>query len=405
MKKVIAFHDESGGLGGTTRYLLSLLGGIDRNEFDLIFFALRSAPWHERLVAGGVEVHTLRSAEPLPSPAAVTAHSGDARGAARKPKLPPGIAWSLGLAREIAELKRLFGRRHFDLLHTNQAGAEPAPIAARMGGASCILATWHVDSTYDLNRERDGTRYRFLEKACMRSLDHAISVSKATACDWIKRCRLGNEYWQRVSVIHNGVDLRDLRRQRSIEAAKAAEGLAGRLVIVSTGRLDAAKGYEYLIRALPDVVRTRPDVLVRIAGRGELLEPLKQLASATGVNRHIDFVGFTQDVRGFLETGDIYVQPSLCEALPFAVLEAAAVAMPVVASDVGGVSECVANAESGFVVPPRDPASLTQALTQLVSDVSLRERMGQRGYQLVVENFQLHQMNDKTVELYRSLLK
>jgi glycosyltransferase involved in cell wall biosynthesis len=291
-----------------------------------------------------------------------------------------------------------------DLLHSNNAGAEPAPIAARLAGVPQVLATWHVDSTYDLEGLRNGYRYRLLEKTCMRSLHHAISVSRATAADWIARCELGEEYWERVTVIHNGVPAAKLQRTRTVEEAKAALGLSHRLVIESAGRLEAAKGYEYLIRALPEVVRARPDVLVRIAGRGELHAQLAELAGSLGVLDFMEFVGFVDDMRGFLESADIYVQPSLCEAQPFSVLEACAVGVPIVASAVGGVPECVEEGEMGMLVPAREPAALTRALTELAGRPDLRARMAAETPRVVRQSFESSQMVSKTLDVYRRLL-
>jgi glycosyltransferase involved in cell wall biosynthesis len=402
MKKTIGFYDDSQGPGGTTRYLLNLISGLDRSEFDLVFLAPHARSWHSDLVAAGLEVVTLFAEKAAENPVAKAATSP----AARAPDRVPGaLAWTLGLTKEVVLLRKLFRRRHVDLLHSNNAGAEAAPIAARMAGVAPVIATWHVDSTYDLAGVRGGWRYRQLEKTCMRSLHHVISVSKATAADWIGRCNLGESYWRRVTVIHNGVDTDKLTRTRSIEDAKAAAGLSGRMVIGSAGRLDAAKGYEYLIRGLPDLVQARPDVLVRIAGRGPLQAELLQLARSLGVERHLDLAGFVDDTRAFLEAVDIYVQPSLCEALPMAVLEACAVGLPVVASQVGGVAECVRDGEMGFVVPARQPVALVNALVRLAADPVIRERMGAEARRVAREHFECGQMVRKTVEVYRRLLR
>src|ERR1700761_9302859 len=321
MKRTIGFYDDSQRRGGTTRYLSYLLSGIDRQEFDLVFFAPYARPWHKDLVEAGVEVNTLYPEPAAPAPAkpanGSTSNPSDAtRLSGRRPRLrlPPAAAWILGTLREIVRLRRLFRKRHVDLLHSNNAGAEPAPIAARLARVPRVIATLHVDSTYDLEGLRGGTRYRLLERACMRSLHHAISVSRATAADWIRRCDLGKQYWRRVTVIHNGVPTGQLRRRRSLEHAKREAGLSDRLVVGSAGRLEPAKGYEYLIRALPGLVQARPDVLVRIAGHGELQQSLTEQARALGVKDHLDFAGFVQDIPGFLESMDMYVQPSLCEA-------------------------------------------------------------------------------------------
>jgi glycosyltransferase involved in cell wall biosynthesis len=239
----------------------------------------------------------------------------------------------------------------------------------------------------------------------MRALDHSIAVSKATAIAWARRCWFSKrKSEQSISVIHNGVDVTSLQRVLSSPEAKSKHGWDNRLVIGSVGRLEAAKGYEYLLRALPEIFESYPEVVVKIAGSGELLEPLRHLAKELGVGDRVDFLGFTLRVREFLETVDIYVQPSLCEALGFAILEASAVGVPVIASDVGGPAECVVDNETGFLVPSRDPDALREALSTLISDEAKRVRMASAGSRLVREKFRDDQMVNATLSVYRKLL-
>src|ERR1039457_5889361 len=165
----IGYFDESRGLGGTTRYLLELLQGLDRSVFHAVFFALGPSPWHAQLAAKDVEIVLLEpeTGSSVSSPA-VTAGAGASAPPARKGRLPASIAWWLGLGVETRELVRLFRKRPVDLLHTNNTGAEPAPIAARLAGVPRILGVWHVDSSYDFG-QRSSFRYRWLERRSTRS--------------------------------------------------------------------------------------------------------------------------------------------------------------------------------------------------------------------------------------------
>jgi glycosyltransferase involved in cell wall biosynthesis len=338
-----------------------------------------------------------------PEPASLTGHA-IARHKGRI-KLPKKVAWTVGLAREISALRKLFNKHEVDLLHSNNAGAEPAPIAARLSKVPRILATWHVDPSYDLENVRSSWNYRLLEMASMRALDHSIAVSKATATAWVSRCGFSKRKAdESITVVHNGVDVRKLERELSIAGAKAKQGWDGRLIIGSVGRLEAAKGYEYLLRALPEIFQKHSEVTVKIAGSGELLEPLQNLANRLGLGNRVVFLGFTTQVKEFLESIDIYVQPSLCEALPMAILEASAVGVPVVASSAGGVAECVIDGETGFVVPSRNPDALRDALTTLIWDEALRVRMASAGRQLVRDAFRNDQMVRVTLDIYRGLL-
>jgi glycosyltransferase involved in cell wall biosynthesis len=399
---VIGYYDESKGPGGTTRYLLTLLAGLNRDEFQPVLFGLSDRAWHRDAAALGAKIVLLeepRDPAPANSP-------GPVREQPRRIKLPRKAAWALGTAREIAALRQLFNKHSVDLLHSNNAGAEPAPIAARISQVPRVLATWHVDPSYDLDNLRSTWNYRLLEMTSMRALDHSIAVSKATASAWVRRCVFSSQRaTDTITVVHNGVDVARLKRVDSIQAAKAKHGWDGRLAIGSVGRLEAAKGYEFLLRALPEIFKSNAEVVVRIAGSGELLGQLKALAAELGLGDRVEFLGFTANVKDFLESIDIYVQPSLCEALPMAILEASAVGVPVVASNVGGVAECVVDGQTGFTVPPRDAEALGKAIAKLVFDSTLRMHMGMAACELVRENFRNDQMVEATQEVYRKMLK
>jgi glycosyltransferase involved in cell wall biosynthesis len=401
-KYVIGYYDESKGPGGTTRYLLTLLAGLNQDEFQPVLFALEDRAWHKDAVALGAKIVLLKeSKDPIPASA-----PGPVSSRPRPIKLPKKIAWILGTAREISALRQLFNKHAVDLLHSNNAGAEPAPIAARISRVPHVLATLHVDPSYDLENLRNSWNDRLLEMISMRAQHHSIAVSEATACAWIRRCHFSKRRAaDAITVIHNGVDPTRLERTQSIQAAKAKRGWDDKLVIGSVGRLEAAKGYEYLLRALPEIFKAHPDVVVRIAGSGELLGTLKDLAAELGLGDRVEFLGFTANVKDFLESIDIYVQPSLCEALPMAILEASAVGIPVVASDVGGVAECVFDGETGYITPPRDPDSLGKAIAKLICDPALRVYMGKAASRLVRENFRHDQMVKATQDVYRRLLK
>ena len=393
----IGYYDESVVAGGTTRYLLSLVSSLDRACFKTLLFAFEGRDWHAEAEALGMEVVTLR---PLRRPAGPSVMPSTAP----PPVTPSLLPWLAGTVREIAGLRRLFSLREVDLLHSNATGAEAAPIAARAARIPIVLGTLHVDSTYDLDNLRGGGNYRLLERMSMRALHHIISVSDATAADWTRRCGLSAAAQRRVTVIPNGADLRKRRRQQSTIATKEKLGLGDRLIIASMGRLEPAKGYTYLIQSLPAIVRQYPKALVRIAGGGPLLEVLRAEAAALGVGAYIEFLGVISNIQELLECADIYVQPSLCEAMPMSILEASAVGIPVVASNVGGVAECVAEGETGYLVPARDPAALGVALLRLLGDSPTRVRMAEAAHRLAEEQFGLDRMVAETEAVYKMLL-
>jgi glycosyltransferase involved in cell wall biosynthesis len=207
-------------------------------------------------------------------------------------------------------------------------------------------------------------------------------------------------------VIYNGIDASRFTRQRESLAAKRSLDLPDdAFVIVSLGRLEPAKGYESLIRALPAVIHAIPSAHVCIGGQGFLKEDLLKLAGSLGVKERVHFVGFKADVRDILEVGDIYVQPSLCDAFPYSVLEALACGLPSIVTNVGGMPEMVKSGENGVVIPPQNPAALAQAVTSLANDNCSRLLFGTRGRAWVQKHCSMTAMYGSTFALYRQLAR
>jgi len=116
-----------------------------------------------------------------------------------------------------------------------------------------------------------------------------------------------------------------------------------------------------------------------LAGDGPLREMLEALGRQTGGADFVHFVGFHHDVQPVLDALDVFVLPSLSEALPYALMEAMAGGLPCVASDVGGVPEIVAAGETGFLAAPADAPSLAGALSPLLRSKELARQNGARG--------------------------
>jgi glycosyltransferase involved in cell wall biosynthesis len=410
--EVIGYYDDSAHIGGTVRYLMELLGALDRQRFQPVFFAPQEREWHTDLRALDIEIITLGSSGEARPPAATAPLLSLARevrpimrrlrGRARR--TPTRGRSYLSLALETRQLVELFGRRPVDLLHCNATGWEVAPIAARLAGIPQVLGTWHISPTSDLTGSRGALRYRLLERASMLALHRSIAVSEAVKRDWLRRCKLGRGYEDRVSVIPNGIDPRRVER-RSGAVGKARYGIPEEaLVIGSIGCFYLAKGHEYLIRALPQIVAAEPRAHFLVAGGGPLEAELRELAASLGVALHVHLTGFVADVREVLECLDVYVQPSLCEAQGLAVLEAMASGLPVIASAVGGLPESVDAEVTGYLVPARDPGALAQTVGRLIGDPARREEMGRQGRARVLSHFTRDRMVARTVFVYDEML-
>jgi glycosyltransferase involved in cell wall biosynthesis len=401
----LGYYDDSLGHGGTTRYLMELLGALERERFQTVFFAPTAREWHHDLRKLSVDIQTL-STPRMPLTDSGSAVSSDPSSPRRRHRLPKSLAWSLGTLGECRRLIRLFRRRPVDILHTNSTGTEVAPIAARLAGIPHVIGTLHVDPTYDLFGERTAFRYRLLERLSLRALHQTIAVSRATGEAWAVRTNLGAKYLRRLHVVHNGVDPARLEPVQNAAVLRERWQIpSDALVVGSLGRFDHAKGYPYLLDALAQVRRHDSRIHLLLAGRGEQESELREQASKIGIESALHFTGFVADVREPLACTDIYAQPSLCEALPIGILEAMAMSLPVVATRVGGVPEEIVEGETGCIVPARRTDALAKAILSLASDPALRQRMGEQGRRRVLQHFTNERMVTQTVAVYEQALR
>ncbi len=196
----------------------------------------------------------------------------------------------------------------------------------------------------------------------------------------------------RTLLIYNGIDPAgpgcDATTRERVRAALGAS--EDETVLCMVGNLIAYKGHRDLIEACSRLVdRPKWRLLVVGADQDGLEVGLREMCAASGLLSRVAFLGFRSDVPELLAASDIGVLASHEEGLPNAILEYMKAALPVVATDVGGVGELVVAGYTGLVVPPRSPERLADALRTLLEDRDLRGRLGQAGRERVVQEFSL----------------
>ena len=155
-------------------------------------------------------------------------------------------------------------------------------------------------------------------------------------------------------------------------------------VVMSLGRLSHEKGYDMLLDAWAQVAPRAADWTLRIYGDGEEREALKAQCAALGLQDSVDFAGRTGDVASALRGSSVLVQPSRAEGFPLTLLEAMAHGIPCVSFDCApGVREIIEDEVDGLVVQPGDVDAFARAVSRLIDDRELRERLGDRAFQEV----------------------
>ena len=401
MRHSLGFYEPSRGRSGPGRYVEAILSGIDPEEFDVTIFGHRDGPYRDR---PGFRFVASDSSSSNNFGAGISVQTIPHSRKIIRPRLIPQTfrLWA-GMRRECLDLTRVFQEHPVTLLHTQNTGCEESPIAARMAKIPRVIGTFHVDSSYDLSHRRGGLAHRSLEFLSNRCLHRAIAVSQATAEDWIRRTRIRKS---RVVRIVNGVDERSFSRNVEIDEARRRFNLPDdrQIYVGGVGRLEPAKGFATLIEAIALLRDEFPRLSVIIAGDGPLRPELEEKARSLDVAGRVHFLGFQKDVRRVYETLDVFCLPSLCEAMPYALLEAMAMKLPAIGSSVGGVPEAIDHGSTGFVIPPRDPRALASSLRILLADDGLRTRMGEAGRLRVIEHFHQADSVRRTIDVYREML-
>jgi glycosyltransferase involved in cell wall biosynthesis len=276
---------------------------------------------------------------------------------------------------------------HTSLFHANLSGR----VLGRLAGVPVIVCS---ERTMAMENE---WRYR-LNRWTVGLVDRVVAVSVNVRDFCISHIGLPAD---KLAVIPNGVELPGLPLVSPLEA-RAELGLPPEgPVIGALSRLDPAKGVSFLIQALAQV----NGAYLAVVGDGPERAALESLAGSLGVSSRVCWAGHRRHAPRYLPAFDLFVQPSLHEGLPNAVLEAMAAGLPVVATAVGGTPEVVVDGITGILVPPHDPGALARPITRLLRDPGLRCKMGQAGRERVERCFTVEQMIQRTQALYEDVLE
>jgi L-malate glycosyltransferase len=208
----------------------------------------------------------------------------------------------------------------------------------------------------------------------------------------------------KTNVVYNGVAQPQINPQRVAYFTEKFNCDSGQIFLGTAARLSEAKGLEYLIKAIAQLIIKYPNIRLIIAGDGELKASLQQMVIDLGIDDHVIFAGYLQDVQNLLYNLDVFVLPSLQEAMPLVCAEAMSLGKPIVGTNVGGIPEQVVNGLTGFIVPPGNPNALADGIDQLLADQAFLARCGQNGYERYQEKFALAGMLRDTVDVYEKVL-
>lgn len=300
-------------------------------------------------------------------------------------------------------LYRYFRRERFDLVHslTPKAGLLAA-LAGAMAGVPVRLHTF----TGQVWATRSGFGRWLLKRIdalTAAACTHVLADSGSQRDFLVAEGVVAPE---RIAVLAQGsvcgVDAARFQPDAAARARIRAEwGVApGAVVFLYLGRLTVDKGLLDLARAFAEV----PEAVLALVGPDE--EGLtERICAACGAHAgRLRFVGYTGEPQAYMAASDVFVLPSYREGFGSTVIEAAACGVPAVASRIYGLTDAVVDGVTGFLVPPRDPASLAKRMRELAGDASLRQRLGMAARERAVRDFSQAALTLATLAYYEARL-
>ncbi|MEO5824204.1 MAG: glycosyltransferase [Vicinamibacteraceae bacterium] len=234
----------------------------------------------------------------------------------------------------------------------------------------------------------DKSRAQLTGQRLAYRLAHAVVANSSAACDQLEREGVPAD---KIRLIANGLDVQRFTPVPERPAIRR---------IVMVANLRAEKGHDTLLGAAPRILASYPDASFTFVGEGPRREALATLTRALGIGERVNFLGECRDVAPVLAEHDLFVLPSRSEAFPNALIEAMATALPVVATNVGGIPEVLRPGVNGRLVPPDDSAALADTVLALMADPAGAAALGRAARADVERHYTLDRMVERFEQLY-----
>ena len=302
------------------------------------------------------------------------------------------------------KIRRILVENEIDILHTH--GGIAGLFGRRAAGKSKTPVVIHtLHGIHYLHYRNKALRYLhiLLERHLSRRTDAVIFVSEADL-------RAGEQHklvpGAKRILIKNGIDSARFEETEAFEKTKRELKWKLKLdppIVGTVARLHRQKGIIDLMRAAGHIHRGLPEAKIVVVGGGPLERTLRIEAKKLDLQRFFVILGERREARELLSLFDVFVLPSLWEGLPLALLEAAAMGKPLVATNIDGVREVIRDGETGLLVPPSNPEKLAEAILRLLRDKDLAHKLGENAKATIPPSFPLSKMIDETEQLYLRL--
>ena len=320
-----------------------------------------------------------------------------------KAKFRPTLKFFKGYWNDIRKIKELIEKEKIDILHVHTSPEHwIGAIASSLAKSPVpLIRTRHIVVPV---RNNCINRYLFNRKTAK-----VIAVAET-----IRKNYFNNSSYDlsKIFTIHDGVDAekfnpisngRNVREEFKISSDT--------FLIGNIARFARVKGHEYFFKAIYEVAKVFPNIKALLVGCGGVKshaqekERIEKLVDECGVGKFVLFAGFRKDIPDVLAAIDLFVLSSIgSEGSSRGTIEAMAMAKPVVASSVGVLPELVANNVTGYIVPPKEPHAMADAIIKIIKEKEKAKAMGEKGREIVLKEFTEDIMAEKTEKLYYDIL-
>ena len=232
-----------------------------------------------------------------------------------------------------------------------------------------------------------------------------IAISEAVRAHLVNDLKVPKD---KIVMIHNGVDIGNFKRNYNNEEKESIRkefSLTKAIVVGIIARLSSVKGHIYLLEAAKLILNKRKDIQFLIIGDGPEESKLKKLTKTLEIEENVVFHKSILDTAQALAVMDIFVMPSISEGLGLAILEAMASSLPVVASNVGGIYSLISEGKNGYLLTPKNPAAIEDAILKIINNSQLAKDMGNLGQKICEKDFSLNVFADQVEKVYTQALK
>jgi glycosyltransferase involved in cell wall biosynthesis len=300
----------------------------------------------------------------------------------------------ISLARKVLISLSIIKRFKPDIIQTHLfEGGIVGLIAGKIMRVPVIHTRHHIDEHY----QSGSFLHRWVDRTTAKRSKHVVVCSKA-ARKWLLEIEGVNK--SHISVINQGFDFEYLNpRPESIERAKLDLRFSENdLNIICVARYSRAKGQDYLLRALHDVIKTIPNITLTFMGLGDS-KWLEELVFELGLEPYVKILPSRDDVPACIAAADMIIHPSLADSFSQLLIEAQAVGGLLIASDIAAAREQLIDGVTGVIVPPRNSKEISEAILYLVRNPDLANSMRKNGPGHVREMFTWQRMVNEEISL------